>query len=124
MKKLTAAIFILIFLFQAFYSTAVIYWFYFNRSYIAEKLCINRDKPELKCKGNCYLAKKLKEAENKKDDQASLQLKEWVSISPFILNSNIEETSDPETRKPFFTQKAGNYHFQHSHAIFHPPVTA
>lgn len=124
MKKLTAAIFLLIFLFQAFYSTAVIYWFYFNRSYIAEKLCINRDKPELKCKGNCYLAKKLKEAENKKDEEASLQLKEWVSIAPFIVNANIEQGSDPETGRTFFLSESDNYDFQHSQVIFHPPLTA
>ena len=36
-----------------------------NRDYIAENLCVNRDKPMLNCNGQCYLAKKLKAAEEK-----------------------------------------------------------
>jgi hypothetical protein len=31
-----------------------------NRDYIAKILCINRDKPEMKCNGKCHLAKQLK----------------------------------------------------------------
>jgi hypothetical protein len=121
-KKLTAAIFVLIFLFQAFYSTAVTYWFYFNRSYIAEKLCINRDKPELKCKGNCYLAKKLKEAESQKKDDANFQLKEWVSISPFILSTCTVPFSERSTFKITFSQRSDDYQYLHLQAIFHPPM--
>lgn len=30
-----------------------------NYDYIVEKLCENRDKPELQCNGKCYLAKML-----------------------------------------------------------------
>lgn len=122
MKKLTAAILILIFLFQGFYSTAVTYWFYFNRSYIAEKLCINRDKPELKCKGNCYLAKKLKESESQKTDDANFQLKEWVSISPFILNTTTLHFFNRNPDKKLFTLSADEYQYLHQHAIFHPPM--
>ena len=34
-----------------------------NQDYIAKNLCENRDKPMLNCNGQCYLAKKLKAAE-------------------------------------------------------------
>jgi len=33
--------------------------FYFNQSEIETKFCINKDQPELGCKGHCYLKKKL-----------------------------------------------------------------
>ena len=31
-----------------------------NKDYIAKVLCVNRDKPEMKCNGKCHLAKQLK----------------------------------------------------------------
>jgi hypothetical protein len=36
-----------------------------NKSYIASTLCENRDKPQLHCNGRCFLAKKIKQAEDK-----------------------------------------------------------
>jgi hypothetical protein len=39
--------------------------FELNQKYIAAKLCENRDKPWLNCKGRCYLMKKVKQAEEK-----------------------------------------------------------
>lgn len=39
-----------------------------NRDYIAKVLCVNRDKPEMKCNGKCHLAKQLK-----KQDEAEGQ---------------------------------------------------
>lgn len=45
--------------------------FAMNQSYIASKLCENRDRPWMHCEGKCYLAKKLKQVEEKekKHDQ-------------------------------------------------------
>lgn len=37
-----------------------------NQDYIAEFLCINKDRPQLNCDGKCYLAKKLNEQDEKK----------------------------------------------------------
>lgn len=42
-----------------------------NKEYITRVLCQNRDKPELHCDGKCYLAKKLKEQQQKQDQQTS-----------------------------------------------------
>lgn len=43
--------------------------FEMNQSYIAAKLCENRDKPMMHCKGKCYLKKQLKQAEEKEKSQ-------------------------------------------------------
>ncbi|UOQ78013.1 hypothetical protein MUN84_05160 [Hymenobacter sp. 5516J-16] len=43
-----------------------------NQDYIARVLCINRDKPQLKCNGKCHLRKQLKAvAEHEKKQQPS-----------------------------------------------------
>lgn len=39
------------------------YWV--NKSYIADVLCINKDKPKMSCDGKCYLMTKLKETSQK-----------------------------------------------------------
>lgn len=44
--------------------------FELRRDYIAKNLCVNRDKPELKCDGKCYLAKRLAMAHEKEQQEA------------------------------------------------------
>jgi hypothetical protein len=43
--------------------------FEINKGYIAATLCENRAKPELHCNGKCYLMKKLKQVEQKENNQ-------------------------------------------------------
>jgi hypothetical protein len=43
--------------------------FWLNQTYIIENLCINRQKPELACNGKCYLKKKIKESDSKKQNE-------------------------------------------------------
>ena len=112
----------LIFAFQSFYSTGITLWFHLNRSYIAQKLCVNKSKPELKCKGNCVLKKKLKEAENQQEEQGSLQLKEWVSVPPFIISHNLYHFNPAIQSQVQIPQMEENYHFLTQFAIFHPPI--
>ncbi len=40
----------------------VLAWYEYNKSYIAKNLCENRDKPQMKCCGKCYLHKQLNKA--------------------------------------------------------------
>lgn len=40
-----------------------------NKDYISKVLCINRDKPEMHCNGQCYLKKKLQENQQRKDGE-------------------------------------------------------
>jgi hypothetical protein len=54
--------------------------FELNRPYIAEYFCVNKDKPLLHCDGKCYLARKLKEAEEKEKQSEKESLK--VSYQP------------------------------------------
>lgn len=54
-----------------------------NRDYVAQVLCINRDKPKLRCNGKCHLAKQLKaadEAEQKQQPLGSKQVFEEILL--------------------------------------------
>jgi hypothetical protein len=121
-KKAFLISLMLIFAFQSFYSTGITLWFHLNRSYIAQKLCVNKAKPELKCKGNCVLKKKLKEAENQQEEQGTQQLKEWVSVSPFIISHNLYQFNPAIQSQVRIPQMEENYHFLTHFAIFHPPI--
>ncbi|WP_460512715.1 hypothetical protein [Cyclobacterium sediminis] len=44
--------------------------FTINRAYIIENFCVNKDKPMLHCDGQCFLAEKLKKAQDQKESQA------------------------------------------------------
>lgn len=44
-----------------------------RKDYIASVLCVNRDKPILKCDGKCYLAKKLKAEREKSDPEINFK---------------------------------------------------
>ena len=46
-------------------------YFHINRTYIAKVLCENRSRPQLICNGKCYLAKKLKQQQEKKDKETT-----------------------------------------------------
>ena len=60
--------------------------FKINQEYIAKSLCVNQDKPEMHCKGKCYLKKKI--SENKENDQGKApiaqpdELKQTVYYQP------------------------------------------
>ena len=41
--------------------------FKMNMEYVVAKICVNRTKPKLNCKGKCYLKKSQKEAKQQKE---------------------------------------------------------
>lgn len=51
-----------------------------NKGYIARVLCENRDKPQLHCDGQCYLAKRLKAQQDRQDKETT----ERVNNTPVI----------------------------------------
>jgi hypothetical protein len=121
-KKAFLISLMLIFAFQSFYSAGITMWFHLNRSYIAQKLCVNKARPEMKCKGNCVLKKKLKEAENQQDDHGTKQLKEWISVPPFIISQNLYQFNPAIQSQVQIPKIEDNYHFLAQFAIFHPPI--
>lgn len=58
-------------------------YFHLNRDYIAKVLCENRQRPELKCNGKCYLARKLKEQEDNKDKETTSRIRNLPVLQLF-----------------------------------------
>lgn len=84
MKFIASPILILLLLTQTFSTWFVVMAFNLNRDYIAKTLCENRYRPQLKCKGNCVLMKKLKEKE-KQEQSAPESIK--LEITSLVLSS-------------------------------------
>lgn len=101
--------------------------FELRKDFIIKNLCENRFKPQLKCNGQCYLAKKLHKIaednatkETQKQGQAIKKIMEEVfETTPlFSCDLMIENLS---TKSIYSFQLAHLQSFAFS--IFHPPVT-
>lgn len=68
MKLIISPILILLLLTQTFSNWFVVMAFNLNRDYIAQSLCENRYRPQLNCKGNCVLMKKMNEKEKQEQN--------------------------------------------------------
>lgn len=69
LKRITAVLLLITLLLAQFSRMFVYAGFELNERYIATVLCENKDKPAMHCNGKCYLAKKLKQAEEKEKKQ-------------------------------------------------------
>jgi len=105
---------------------SVVAWYECNKQYIAANLCENRDKPQLKCCGKCYLNKQLKKADKGSEDgttNSSSGKNSWAESSPFILPVAavlsaplfFSHSSSPQG---YYQQMPLN---KVSGAVFHPP---
>jgi hypothetical protein len=103
-----------------------------NRDYIAENLCVNRDKPMLNCNGQCYLAKQLQKADSalqakEQEQQNHLDLGAKIFSEQFYLSNEAQFLA----LQPQFVQaqketlsKAALYSFNYIPNCFHPPCIA
>lgn len=71
MRSITLHILLFAVLLPTVSQWGTIAYFHANRNYIARVLCQNRDKPQLNCNGQCYLAKQLKKQQDKHDKETT-----------------------------------------------------
>lgn len=117
---------ILTYLFTLLYLTAMVkpvlpvLDYVINQDYIAEVLCINKDKPMLNCDGKCYLAQMIQDQQNQDQHQdiPSADLREYPIGFITILNCTfIKSTS--QTMLVTFYENINEK--QYIPAVFHPP---
>jgi hypothetical protein len=120
-KKVFAIILVIIFSFQLFYTTGFTIWFFANRTSIAKEYCINKDRPELKCDGKCFLNKKIKETEQHQNEEAPLQIKQLLESSPCTIATINYSISAPEVNLIHTPLNTAIYTFNHIIAVFRPP---
>lgn len=121
MRIFTAIFLTLCILVQTFSSSLIQVGFWLNQSYIAENLCVNKDKPMMHCNGKCYLTKQLKEQQQQKQ-QAPDAKAPTFDIIPFFVPKlfGIEQTVIFSKIQYFIQDECLIYGFHR--AIFHPPL--
>lgn len=90
-----------------------------NKDYIAQNLCINKDKPWLHCNGKCFLMRKIAEAEKKQQNQEK-QVQKDLYQQVMLVSVFKFEFLENKTIKTF-TFYADEKVFSTPTSIFHPP---
>lgn len=100
--------------------------FEMNQKMIAEKLCINKAKPWMRCNGRCYLMNKVKQVEENEKKQASKDFRLAMQMVWYIHPSNLQEgVSIRNAGSPDFQiLYKYNYYNQYNSSIFRPPKSA
>ncbi|MBD3750649.1 MAG: hypothetical protein IE931_14270 [Sphingobacteriales bacterium] len=92
-----------------------------NKDYIAQNLCINKDKPWLRCNGKCFLMKKIAEADKKQqsqEKQIQKDLYQQMMLVP-VLKFQFFKTSKVQIF-PYYADEKINLS---QTPIFHPPIS-
>lgn len=88
MKKVILFFLAIVVVLQCSMKFAIVAYYQLNKEYIASTLCENKDKPDLKCNGKCYLTKKIKTQDEKETKFPSL-LKDTEGFVIFISSIDI-----------------------------------
>ena len=120
-KRLTAIAFIFLLSAQCIFKLTIITYFQANRDYVAEVLCVNKEKSMTMCMGQCFLDRNLSIAGDETPEQGPTASKLSVEAPVFVatdfhvdLNRNpldIENSCAPQPLYSFYSQRP----------FFHPP---
>lgn len=91
--------------------------------YIKNELCVNKDKPELKCNGKCHLKKEMAKASDSEDDKEKHRFS--TAENHIVAYHEIVESTVTfltlHIQRALFSYKI-IYSFSFSDFIFRPPV--
>lgn len=98
--------------------------FKLNQDFIAEVLCINKDKPALTCNGKCYISKHLQDVEERERNQAPLGSNE-ERLEIHYVQALISDLASliivgPSSLSQVYYYE-GFYHHDFVARVFHPP---
>ncbi|MEM0997325.1 MAG: hypothetical protein AAGN35_09615 [Bacteroidota bacterium] len=94
----------------------------YNYAYIATVLCINRDKPEMRCNGACHLKKMVKETQKSAQHPGRelIRLADYPLAIPPLPRETPVRGADLVRPHPFDRNSTYTAHLQQ---IFHPPTS-
>ncbi|PWG82482.1 hypothetical protein DDR33_01040 [Pararcticibacter amylolyticus] len=107
--RLTAILLIPLMIGVSFSRMLVYAAFELNRNYIASTLCENRERPWLHCDGKCYLAKKMKQVEEKEKNEERQTQKNLIQDSflpvsfPVVFTTRLLRVIEIPYNKPVIT---------------------
>ena len=119
-RYLLASFLLISFLIQTFSTSFMVVDFYANQKYIAEKLCINKSKPQMKCCGKCQLTKKLSQEENKDKQNPGRKFENKEEV---ICSNSFSLFSDANWKliKRLYFPYHQKFFPPVSYTFFHPP---
>lgn len=121
MKRLVSGILIFLLALQAFYPATVYTYYYANKAYIASALCENKARPQMQCKGKCFLKKQLQKAQQQEDTQKDVAQKMQIVIYlPVAAAMYTGPVAEPVAERHKTTGNK-SYHFQYLSALLRPP---
>lgn len=91
-----------------------------NYDYISKVLCINKDKPEMSCKGTCQLMKKLQQQKDNDYESLRIHMEEYPIGFVKLLSIDFVAYVDKKLAKHPTYKNA--YSYLYSHSLFHPPL--
>lgn len=95
--------------------------FSLRQDYIAKVLCIQKDKPNNGCNGHCYLAKKLKKAQEKKQEkQQTVKEHKFTFFYQEVEAQAITQVKNTN-RINWFSSYSNQFISSYTNSIFHPP---
>lgn len=109
-------------LLQTFNQFVIRAQFYANRDYIAKNLCVNKDKPQLHCEGQCCLKKRLAQEAKKQAPGSSSEQKSKEEVTLYCMSIHFEMAHLPvfiQAKQYAEYNERCTASFQKSH--FHPP---
>ena len=91
-----------------------------NQDYIAEFLCINKDKPKLQCNGKCHLVKEIEKQQENESHALRVSLENYPIGFVYIYKLETLH-SFIFTKTPINTSYQKLYHFDYNYSAFQPP---
>ncbi|MEH0158459.1 hypothetical protein V6R21_30680 [Limibacter armeniacum] len=93
-----------------------------RKDFITEYFCINKDKPELHCNGQCHLMKEVEQTSSEQKKKAEKP----ISTVVYLIQEMTQVAAQEKTVLPLlaikhttpYTQKLFDFY---THNIFHPP---
>lgn len=124
MRLFIASILVLLVMTQVFSKWLLLAEYAVNKEYIAKNLCVNKEKPKLKCHGKCQLMKKMAEdTENSnsgsENGMAKSSLPEVLPFDDFCNIQLIAPSTESIVHNSLYILKAYTAPIP---SVFHPPL--
>ena len=120
MKPVSAYFFVFLYVLAMVRPVMPVLEYIVEHDYIAEYLCINKDRPELQCNGKCYLMRKLAEQnEQKKLNLPPISMEDYPIGFVRLLAVPVPKNID--SHHSTSTLYREDYRYLYSYSDFHPP---
>lgn len=120
-QKLYALVLIFALLIMTFPKAFVLTNFYLNRGEYAA-LCINKDKPQMHCNGQCQMNKQLNQVDHQESQNPEKAIQSIPQVVLFVQQPGTYEFSDLQNIKKEYGIMPVPSLKSHPHHLFRPPT--